>query len=233
MITSDDVMLALSWSGETEELKDLINYSRRFRIVLIAITVNIESTLGKAADIVLALPEAREACPHNLAPTTSSLMQLALGDALAMALLESRGFTAVDFGVFHPGGKLGAALKFARDVMHSGDAVPLIKRGTPMSEAIVEMSGKGFGCVAVIDQDGKLLGVITDGDLRRHMRGDLLQAPVDAVMTASPKTVRPDQLASEALHILNSSKITALFVVESGRPVGIVHFHDLLRAGVA
>jgi len=233
MITSDDAMLALSWSGETEELKDLINYSRRFRIVLIAITVNVESTLGKAADIVLALPEAREACPHNLAPTTSSLMQLALGDALAMALLESRGFTAVDFGVFHPGGKLGAALKFARDVMHSGDAVPLIKRGSLMSEAIVVMSGKGFGCVAVIDQDGKLSGVITDGDLRRHMRGDLLQAPVDAVMTASPKTVRPDQLASEALHILNSSKITALFVVESGRPVGIVHFHDLLRAGVA
>ena len=233
MITSDDVMLALSWSGETEELKDLINYSRRFRIVLIAITVNAESTLGKAADIVLALPAAREACPHNLAPTTSSLMQLALGDALAIALLESRGFTAVDFGVFHPRGKLGAALKFVRDVMHPGDAVPLIKRGAPMSEAIVEMSAKGFGCVAVIETDGKLAGVITDGDLRRHMRIDLLQAPVDAVMTASPKTVRPDQLASEALQILNSSKITALIVVEADRPVGIVHFHDLLRAGVA
>ncbi len=201
MITSDDVMLALSWSGETEELKDLINYSRRFRIVLIAITVNAESTLGKAADIVLALPPAREACPHNLAPTTSSLMQLALGDALAIALLESRGFTAIDFGVFHPRGKLGAALKFVRDVMHPGAAVPLIKRGAPMSEAIVEMSAKGFGCVAVIDADGKLAGVITDGDLRRHMRDDLLQAPVDAVMTASPKTVRPDQLASEALQI--------------------------------
>jgi arabinose-5-phosphate isomerase len=128
MITSDDVMLALSWSGETEELKDLINYSRRFRIVLIAITVNAESTLGKAADIVLALPEAREACPHNLAPTTSSLMQLALGDALAMTLLESRGFTAIDFGVFHPRGSLGAALKFVRDVMHPGADVPLIKR---------------------------------------------------------------------------------------------------------
>ncbi len=153
MITSDDVMLALSWSGETEELKDLINYSRRFRIVLIAITVNVESTLGKAADIVLALPEAREACPHNLAPTTSSLMQLALGDALAVALLESRGFTAIDFGVFHPRGKLGAMLKFVRDVMHSGAAVPLIKRGSPMSEAIVEMSAKGFGCVAVTDNE--------------------------------------------------------------------------------
>jgi arabinose-5-phosphate isomerase len=233
MITSDDVMLALSWSGETEELRDLINYSRRFRIDLIAVTVNADSTLGKAADIVLALPAAREACPHNLAPTTSSLMQLALGDALAIALLESRGFTAVDFGIFHPRGKLGAALKFVRDVMHPRPAVPLIERGAPMSEAIVEMSAKGFGCVAVTGHDGKLLGVITDGDLRRHMRTDLLQAPVDDIMTASPKTVRPDQLAGEALQLLNSSKITALIVVESEHPVGIVHFHDLLRAGVA
>jgi arabinose-5-phosphate isomerase len=233
MITSDDVMLVLSWSGETEELKDLINYSRRFRIALIAVTSSADSTLGKAADVVLAMPESREACPHNLAPTTSSLMQLAIGDALAIALLESRGFTAVDFGVFHPRGQLGAALKFVRDIMHEGTAVPLIKRGAPMSEAIVEMSAKGFGCVAVTDGNGKLAGVITDGDLRRHMRGDLLQAPVDDVMTASPKVVRPDQLASEALQLLNSSKITALVVVEAGRPVGIVHFHDLLRAGLA
>jgi arabinose-5-phosphate isomerase len=233
MITSDDVMLVLSWSGETEELKDLINYSRRFRIALIAITVNAESTLGKAADVVLALPAAREACPHNLAPTTSSLMQLALGDALAIALLESRGFTAVDFGVFHPRGKLGAALKFVRDVMHPGGAVPLIRRGSPMSEAIVEMSAKGLGCVAVTEPDGKLAGVITDGDLRRHMGANLLAASVDEIMTASPKTVRPDQLAGEALQLLNSSKITALIVVEADRPVGIVHFHDLLRAGVA
>jgi arabinose-5-phosphate isomerase len=233
MITSDDVMLALSWSGETEELKELINYSRRFRIALIAVTGNVESTLGQAADIVLVLPPAREACPHNLAPTTSSLMQLALGDALAIALLESRGFTAVDFGVFHPRGKLGAALKFVRDVMHPGAAVPLIGRGAPMSEAIVEMSAKGFGCVAVVEASGRLAGVITDGDLRRHMRADLLQASVDAVMTASPKTIRPDQLASEALQLLNESKITALIVVEADRPVGIVHFHDLLRAGVA
>ncbi len=233
MITSDDAMLVLSWSGETGELRSVIDYSRRFGITLIAVTVSAQSTLGKAADIVLALPPAREACPHNLTPTTSTLMQLALGDALAIALLESRGFTAVDFGVFHPGGKLGAALKFIRDVMHPGAAVPLIARGAPMSEAIVEMSAKGFGCVAVIDADGKLAGVVTDGDLRRHMRDDLLQAPVDEVMTASPKTVRPDQLASEALQLLNASKITALIVVESKRPVGIVHFHDLLRAGLA
>ena len=232
MITAGDVMLVLSWSGETVELRSLIDYSRRFRITLIAVTVSAESTLGKAADIVLALPAAREACPHNLTPTTSTLMQLALGDALAIALLESRGFTAVDFGVFHPGGKLGAALKFVRDVMHPGDAVPVIARGAPMSAAIVEMSAKGFGCVAVIDAAGKLAGVITDGDLRRHMHDDLLRAPVDKVMTASPKTVRPEQLASEALAQLNASKITALIVVEKDRPVGIVHFHDLLRAGV-
>src|ERR1700727_294339 len=217
MITSDDVMLALSWSGETEELKNLITYSRRFNIALIAVTASADSTLGKAADVVLAMPESREACPHNLAPTTSSLMQLAVRDALAIALLESRGFTAIDFGVFHPRGQLGAALKFVRDIMHEGPAMPLIKRGALMSDAIVEMSAKGFGCVAVIDDSGKLAGIVTDGDLRRHMRADLLQAPVDEVMTASPIIVRPNQLASEALQLLNSSKITALFVVETGR----------------
>jgi arabinose-5-phosphate isomerase len=160
-------------------------------------------------------------------------MQLALGDALAIALLESRGFTAVDFGVFHPRGRLGAALKFVRDVMHPGAAVPMMGEDALMSAAIVEMSAKGFGCVAVTDRAGRLAGVITDGDLRRHMRDDLLQAPVREVMTASPKTVRPEQLASEALEIINASKITALIVVESDRPVGILHFHDLLRAGVA
>jgi len=233
MITSDDVMLVLSWSGETEELKNLIAYSRRFGISLVAVTVSADSTLGKAADIVLALPQADEACPHNLTPTTSTLMQLALGDALAIALLESRGFTALDFGVFHPGGKLGAALKYIRDVMHPGAAIPLIARGASMADAIVEMSAKGFGCVAVTDADGKLAGVVTDGDLRRHMRVDLLQAAVDDIMTAAPKTVRPDQLVGEALQLLNASKITALIVVDAGRPVGIVHFHDLLRIGLA
>ena len=155
------------------------------------------------------------------------------GDALAIALLESRGFTALDFSVFHPRGKLGAALKFVRELMHPGNSVPLIRHGAPMSEAIVEMSAKGFGCVAVTDDAGNLSGLITDGDLRRHMRADLLQMPVEKVMTASPKTVRPDQLAGEALQLLNASKITALIVVDAGRPVGIVHFHDLLRAGVA
>ena len=160
-------------------------------------------------------------------------MQPALGDALAIALLESRGFTALDFGKLHPGGRLGAMLKFVRDIMHTGDAIPLAVLGTPMSEAIVEMSAKGFGCVGIIDASGTLVGIITDGDLRRHMRPDLLQARVEEVMTRSPKTVRPDQLASEALEIINSSKITALIAAEAGKPVGIVHFHDLLRAGIA
>jgi arabinose-5-phosphate isomerase len=233
MIAPDDVIIMLSWSGETVELKDLIAYSRRFRIGLIAITAAAESTLAAAADIVLVLPAAREACPHNLAPTTSTLMQAALGDALAIALLESRGFTALDFGKLHPGGRLGAMLKFVGNVMHSGDAVPLVALGTTMAGAVVEMSAKGFGCVGIVDANGKLAGIITDGDLRRHMRPDLLDARVDDVMTPAPKTVRPDQLAGEALEIINSSKITALIVADAGKPVGIVHFHDLLRAGVA
>jgi arabinose-5-phosphate isomerase len=233
MIAADDVIMALSWSGETAELKDLTDYSRRFRIGLVAVTAFADSTLGQAADVVLALPQAREACPHNLAPTTSTLMQHALGDALAIALLESRGFTALDFRVFHPGGRLGAMLKFVGNVMHTGAAIPLATVGTRMSEAVVEMSAKGFGCVGIADADGKLVGIVTDGDLRRHMRPDLLDARVETVMTRGPKTVRPDQLASEALEIINSSKITALIVAEAGKPVGIVHFHDLLRAGVA
>jgi arabinose-5-phosphate isomerase len=233
MITPDDLIMALSWSGETVELKDLIDYSRRFRIGLIGITANGESTLGKAADVALVLPQAREACPHNLAPTTSSLMQLALGDALAVALLESRGFTALDFRALHPGGRLGAQLQFVDQIMRSGTDVPLVKRGTRMADAIVEMSSKGVGCVGIIDEARRLVGIITDGDLRRHMRPDLLDARVDDIMTPGPKTVRPDQLASEALELLNSSKITALMVVDAGSPVGIVHFHDLLRAGVA
>jgi len=233
MITADDLIMALSWSGETVELKDLIDYSRRFRIGLIGITANRDSTLAKAADVVLVLPNAREACPHNLAPTTSALMQLALGDALAVALLESRGFTALDFRALHPGGRLGAQLKFVRQIMRSGTDVPLVMRGTRMSEAIVEMSSKGVGCVGITDAARRLVGIITDGDLRRHMRADLLDARVDDIMTLGPKTVRPDQLVSETLELLNASKITALMVVDAGTPVGIVHFHDLLRAGVA
>ncbi len=233
MITSDDVIMAISWSGETAELKDLIDYSRRFRIGLVAVTSAAESTLGAAADVVLTLPTAREACPHNLAPTTSTLMQSALGDALAVALLESRGFTALDFRKLHPGGRLGAMLTFVGQLMHADHAIPLVALGTTMADAVVEMSTKGFGCVGITDAQGRLAGIITDGDLRRHMRPDLLEVRVEDVMTHAPKTVRPGQLASEALELINSSKITALIVAEDGRPVGIVNFHDLLRAGVA
>jgi arabinose-5-phosphate isomerase len=234
MITADDVILALSWSGEQAEMKNLITYAKRFRIALVAMTSERDSTLSQAADIALTLPKAREACPHNLAPTTSSLMLLALGDALAIALLEGRGFTSVDFSVLHPGGKLGAMLKFTRDLMHGGDAVPLRPLGTRMSDALVEMSSKGFGCVGIVDARGQIVGIITDGDLRRHiMRPDLMTALVDDVMTKNPKTIGRDLLASEALEILNSSKITALIVTDAKKPVGIVHLHDILRAGVA
>src|SRR5207302_4884749 len=233
MITADDVIMALSWSGEQPEMKNLITYAKRFRIAVIAITAECESTLSKAADIALTLPKAREACPHNLAPTTSSLMLLALGDALAIALLEGRGFTSVDFSVLHPGGKLGAMLKYTRDLMHDGDAVPLKPLGTRMSDALVEMSSKGFGCVGITDARGSIVGIVTDGDLRRHMRPDLMTALVDDVMTRNPKTISRDLLASEALEILNSSKITALIVTDADKPVGIVHLHDILRAGVA
>jgi arabinose-5-phosphate isomerase len=227
------VIMALSWSGETAELKDLTDYSRRFRIGLIAVTAAADSTLARAADVVLVLPQAREACPHNLAPTTSTLMQAALGDALAVALLESRGFTAIDFGMFHPGGRLGAMLKFVRDIMHTGAEIPLAAVGTPMSEAIAEMTAKTFGCVGITDHRGHLVGIITDGDLRRHMSPNLLDRNVEEVMTHGPKTVRPDQLVSEALELLNSMQKTQLIVVDAGKPVGVVHFHDLLRAGVA
>src|SRR3954468_12055496 len=191
MIAAADVILALSWSGETVELKDLTDYSRRFRIGLIAVTAHPDSTLGHAADVVLTLPPAREACPHNLAPTTSTLMQHALGDALAIALLENRGFTALDFHVFHPGGRLGAMLKFVRDIMHTGAGVPLVAVGSRMSEAIAEMTAKTFGCVGIVDHDGSLAGIITDGDLRRHMSPDLLGRNVETIMTRDPVTVRP------------------------------------------
>src|SRR5438132_7369106 len=186
MITTDDVIVALSWSGEQPEMKNLVNYSARFAIPMIAVTANADSSLGAAARIVLELPKAREACPHNLAPTTSTLMQSALGDALAIALLESRGFTALEFANFHPGGKLGAMLKFVRDIMHTGDAIPVKPLGAKMSDALVEMSSKGFGCVCIVDDSGEIAGIITDGDLRRHMGPDLMAARVEDVMTRDP-----------------------------------------------
>jgi arabinose-5-phosphate isomerase len=232
MITPDDVIVALSWSGEQPEMKNLVNYSARFAIPMIALTANAQSSLGQAARIVLELPKAREACPHNLAPTTSTLMQAAIGDALAIALLESRGFTALEFANFHPGGKLGAMLKHTSDLMHTGDELPLKPLGTSMSDALKEMTAKGFGCVAIVD-GGVIAGIITDGDLRRKMRPNLESATVDEIMTRNPRTIARDSLASEALEMLNSSKITTLIVTDTGKPVGIIHLHDLLRAGVA
>jgi arabinose-5-phosphate isomerase len=233
MITRGDVVLALSWSGETAELKGIITYASRFAVPLVAVTSNPDSTLAKAARAVLALPRAKEACPHGLAPTTSTTMQVALGDALAIALLESKGFTALDFKVFHPGGSLGAGLKHLRDVMHKGDELPLVPLGTRMSEAVLVMTRKSFGCVGVIDAAGAFVGMVTDGDLRRHMSGDLLGKAVDEIMTTNPMVLSPGTLAATALEVLNSRQRTNVFVVEAGRAVGIVHVHDLLRVGVA
>ncbi|MEQ1670466.1 MAG: KpsF/GutQ family sugar-phosphate isomerase [Hyphomicrobium sp.] len=233
MVTRNDLILALSWSGETVELKPIITYSRRFAVPLVAITSRADSALGQNSDVVLQLPRAKEACPHGLAPTTSTTMQLALGDALAIALLEARGFTAHDFKIFHPGGSLGANLKYVSDVMHKGDRLPLALRGVTMSEALVTMTEKSLGCLGIVDGGGRLLGVITDGDLRRHMGARLLQATVDQIMTVNPKTISPAMLASAALELINSSRITALFVVDKGKPVGVIHVHDLLRLGVA
>jgi arabinose-5-phosphate isomerase len=233
MIAADDVIIAMSWSGETAELKGILAYSRRFRIPLIAVTSGASSTLAQEADIVLSLPKAEEACPHGLAPTTSTLMQLAIGDALAVALLESRGFTARDFHTYHPGGRLGASLKHIADIMHKGERLPLVASGTSMRDAIMEITGKGFGCVGITTPDGLLAGIITDGDLRRKINMDLLSMTVDEVMTQAPKTIQPDMLVAKALDIANASAITALMVTENLRPVGIIHIHDLLRIGAA
>jgi arabinose-5-phosphate isomerase len=234
MIARDDAVMALSWSGESAELKGILAYSRRFSIPLIAITSNPASTLGRVSDVCLTLPKAHEACPHGLAPTTSTMMMLALGDALSIALLEGRGFSARDFRVFHPGGSLGANLTQVGEIMHTGERIPLAASGTAMMDAIGTISDKGFGCVGVVDGKGVLAGVITDGDLRRNIARNLPALSVDDVMTRSPKTVKPDTLASTAMAMLNGSSITALIVTEeTGRPVGIVHLHDLLRIGVA
>lgn len=233
MITRGDAVMALSNSGETPELADLIAYTRRFDIPLIAVTGREDSTLAAQADAALVLPPVSEACPLGLAPTTSTTMTLALGDALAVVLLERKGFTAADFQVFHPGGKLGQRLLTVRDLMHTGARLPLIGPDAPMSEAIVEMSAKSFGCVGVLDAEGRLEGIVTDGDLRRHMSDDLLVRRVVDVMTRAPKTIRSSALAAEALRILNTMSVTSLFVLEADKPVGLIHIHDCLRAGVA
>lgn len=238
MIAKDDAVIAISNSGETHELTDLVAHARRFAIPLIAITGQARSSLAENADIVLLLPRAQEACPIGLAPTTSTTMTLALGDAIAIALMERRGFTADDFQLRHPGGQLGRQLVKVANIMHIGDEVPLIRSGAPMSETLLTMTAKHFGCVGVLDGRERLIGIITDGDLRRHMAPELLDLTARDVMTADPVTIRPNALAAEALGLMNSRGIdgrgiNALFVVEAKRVVGIVHIHDCLRAGVA
>jgi arabinose-5-phosphate isomerase len=234
MITAQDVVLIVSNSGESVELKDILTYSRRFSVPLIAMTANASSSLAIESDIVLPLPPASEACPIGLAPTTSTLLQMALGDALAVTLLEDKGFNAKQFRTFHPGGRLGAALTHLADIMHKGKRLPLAEPSTRMADALLVMTEKSFGCLGIIDTSGRLTGIITDGDLRRHMSKDLIDLPAGDVMTREPKTMPSDALASEALEVLNSSKITSLFVVDAdGRPIGLVHIHDLLRLGVS
>ena len=233
MIGRDDVILAISWSGETAELKGIVNYSQRFRIPLIAITAGESSALGRAADVVLLLPKTAEACPHGLAPTTSTMMQLAIGDALAIALLEARGFTPSDFKTFHPGGSLGASLIHIRDIMHRGERLPLVKTGTSMPDAMRVLAQKSFGCVVVVDDGGDLAGIVTDGDISRNLSRNLAALAVDDIMTRKPKTVDQNMLATAALNTINENHIGALIVVDAGRPIGLVHFHDLLRIGAA
>ncbi|HEY6336394.1 MAG TPA: KpsF/GutQ family sugar-phosphate isomerase [Alphaproteobacteria bacterium] len=238
MITLDDAVLALSNSGETNELTDLVAYTRRFAIPLVAITGRAQSALAEAADVALLVPNVPEACPLGLAPTTSTTAMLALGDALAIALLERRGFSADDYQVLHPGGSLGRRLLRVSDIMHVDDQIPVTRPQASMSEALLVMTAKHFGCVGVVDDAGKLIGIVTDGDLRRHMGGTLLEKQVGDVMTHGPQTIRPRALAVEALNLMNSRGIDnlgigCLFVVEDGRPVGILNIHDCLRAGVS
>jgi arabinose-5-phosphate isomerase len=233
MITRSDAVLALSNSGETPELGDLVDYCRRFSIPLIALTGKPGSTLADNSDCALILPAVAEACPMGLAPTTSTTAMLAMGDALAVTLLERRGFTTEDFQVLHPGGKLGQGLLRVDDLMHTDEELPLVGPDAAMSDVILTMTNKRFGCVGVVDSGGQLNGIVTDGDLRRHMSNDLLNSTASAVMTRSPKTIRLGALASEALGTMNDIAITTLFVVDGGQPVGILHIHDCLRAGVA
>jgi arabinose-5-phosphate isomerase len=233
MIAPDDVVLALSNSGETSELSDLVGYCRRFEIPLIAMTGRKDSTIGEMADCALVLPALAEACPMGLAPTTSTTAMMALGDALAVALLGRRGFTREDFQVLHPGGRLGQMLLRVDDLMATGDDMPLVMTDASMSETLVVMTAKCKGCVGVIDTGGSLAGIITDGDLRRHMSSDLLKSLARDIMTRSPHTIRSRALAAEALGQMNARRITSLFIVEDGRPTGIIHLHDCLRAGIA
>lgn len=231
MIGRDDAIIALSNSGETAELASIIDYARRFSILLIGITSNPDSTLARMSTLTLALPPYEEACPLGLAPTTSTTVTLALCDALAMTLLEHKGFTSEEFGIFHPGGKLGQKLVRVREVMNPMEDVPTVTPETRMSDVIVAIPTSRFGCAGVME-NGELVGIITDGDLRRHMAPNLLELPARDVMTADPMTVEGGTLAYEVLGFMNEKRITSVFVRDEGNPVGLIHVHDLLRAGV-
>ena len=232
MITPDDAVLLLSNSGETAELSDLIAFTRRFSIPLVGMVRRSTSTLVDAAYIAIVLPEIPEASPTG-APTTSTAMMLAYGDAVAIALLERKGFTPEDFHVLHPGGKLGKAFMRVKDLMHGADELPLVQTDLPMQDVLIEMTAKRFGCVGVVNSEGVLQGIITDGDLRRHMGDDLLSQTAGGVMTQGAVTTTPKMLAAEALGIMNAKAITCLFALdEAQKPVGIIHIHDCLRAGV-
>lgn len=232
MITPDDVVIALSNSGETAELANLIEFTRRFTIPLVGITRNLGSTLHKLSTHPLCLPRHPEACPMGLAPTTSTTMMLALGDALAVALLNARGFSPSDFKIFHPGGSLGGKLRKVKECMHTGDKLPLVNKSDSMDKVLVIMSQKSFGCAGVIDNHGHLIGVITDGDLRRHMGVNFLQHTAEQIMTKSPLTITSDMLMTEALALMNHKSITSLFILVDNKPTGIIHVHDFLRSGI-
>ena len=233
MITTDDAVIAMSNSGETAELSDIVAYVKLKRIPFITITGRADSVIAKAADVSLVVPDSPEACPLSLAPTTSTTVMLALGDAIAVTLLERRGFSPDDFRLLHPGGQLGSRLTRVIDIMRSGAELPLVSVDTPMTETILEMTAKQLGCVGVRRADGVLAGVITDGDLRRHMEDDILAMTASKVMTADPKTVGDDALAAQVLAMMNENKITTFFVVAEGQPRGIVHIHDILRTGLS
>ncbi len=235
MFTEKDVVLAISNGGESRELSDILVYCKRYGIPLIAMTKNPDSSLGKAGDILLRLPDNGEACPLGLAPTSSTTATLVLGDVLAVCLMERKGFSQIDYKKRHPGGKLGAILQKVSDLMHTGDEIPLIKEDASMQEAMLTMSSKMLGCVGIVNNDGNLIGIITDGDLRRCMSSDILNRKAADVMTRSPKVITPDILAAEALKIMNNTGkgITQLFVTQDDKPIGIIHIHDCLRIGVA
>ena len=233
MITEDDVVIAISNSGESKELVDILNYCKRFGITLIAITKNPESSLGKAGDVVLALPNNGEACPLGLAPTNSTTATLVLGDILTIGMIERKGFSKEDFNDRHPGGKLGAILKRVSDLMHTGQEMPILDENANMQAVLLEMTSKRLGCVGFINQSGVLTGILTDGDLRRCLSSKILEEKAVDLMTRNPKTISPDAMTAEALKIMHDKKITNLFVVENSKPVGVIHIHDLLNNGVA